>query len=74
MGWEPRPGEIEVEIDVTIKAVTEKAFLVITEDLSETWLPKSQIAPHGDLDERSKKDDSGTMIVSEWIAKQKGWA
>ncbi len=67
-------GEPTVEIDVTIKATTEKAFLVVTEDLSETWLPKSQIAPHGDLNERSKKDDSGTMIVSEWIAKQKGWA
>lgn len=69
-----KDGDPTVEIDVTIKAVTAKAFLVVTEDLSETWLPKSQVASYGDLNEQSKKDDSGTMIVSEWIAKQKGWA
>lgn len=62
------------EIDVTVKAVTAKALLVILEDLSEEWVPKSQIQSHGDINAHARKDDSGTMIVSEWIARQKGWA
>jgi len=61
------------EIDVTVKAVTAKALLVILEDLSEEWVPKSQIQSHGDINANARKDDSGTMIVSEWIARQKGW-
>lgn len=61
------------EIDVTVKAATTKALLVILEDRSEEWVPKSQIQAHGDITAHAKKDDSGTMIVSEWIARQKGW-
>jgi hypothetical protein len=69
-----KDGEPTFDIDVTIKAVTDKALLVVTEDLAETWVPKSQISPYGDLGPDAKRDDSGNMIVSEWIAKQKGWA
>ncbi len=66
-------GEKTVDVDVTIKAITDKALLVVTEDMAETWIPKSQISPYGDLGPDAKRDDSGTMTVSEWIARQKGW-
>lgn len=65
--------EKTVDVDVTIKAVADKALLVVTEDMAETWIPKSQISQFGDLGPDAKRDDSGTMIVSEWIARQKGW-
>jgi hypothetical protein len=52
-----------------IMAATDKALLVYW-DLSETWIPKSQIL----LDTSSvMKGDFLEVIVSEWFATQKGW-
>jgi hypothetical protein len=54
--------------DVTCKAETEKALLCII-DGEEHWIPKGQV---DDDSEVYKRGDQGTLIVTEWIAKQKG--
>jgi len=36
----------------------------------EAWIPKSQIHEDSEVFEAAT---SGTLIVSEWLAKQKGW-
>ena len=61
-----------VEIhDCECIAETEKAILVeINEWGEEDWVPKSQI--HDDS-EVYEKDTSGTLIVSGWFAREKGW-
>ncbi len=37
----------------------------------EHWVPKSQIHDDSEVYEAS---GAGTLVVSEWLAKQKGWA
>lgn len=58
--------------DVTIKRSTEKAVLIVTETPDgkpvEIWLPKSQIKETDCLAD----NDTGYVVVTEWIAKQKG--
>lgn len=52
------------------KALADSPLAVLCE-IGETriWIPQSQI---DDDSEVSKKGDEGTLIVSEWIAIQKG--
>lgn len=54
--------------DCECKAETTMAILV---DLGshEVWIPKSQIS---DDSEVWRKDDTGKLIITEWIAKKKG--
>lgn len=47
---------------------TDKALLCVI-DGEEHWMPKSQI---DDNSEVFSQDDEGTLIVTEWIATQKG--
>ena len=54
---------------VIATAETDKAILVEIDD-EKHWVPKSQI--HDDS-EVWKKGQSGTLIVSQWYAEQKGW-
>lgn len=54
--------------NVTVARETESALLVNIEG-EEIWIPKSQI---DDDSEVYKKDTSGTLVITEWIAKQKG--
>jgi hypothetical protein len=53
---------------VLIKAATEKAILCII-DGKEVWIPQSQV---DDRSEIWKQGDEGTLMISEWIARQKG--
>ena len=50
------------------KAESEAAVLVTIEG-EDFWIPKSQL--HDDS-EVYRKGDSGTLIITKWIAKQKG--
>lgn len=60
----------KVTIQVTrIERETEKAFLVIVEEKKE-WVPKSQIEEPGEYHEG---DQGIEMVVSEWIAGEKGF-
>jgi len=54
--------------NVTVKRDTEKALLVVIEG-EEFWIPKSQI---DDDSEVYKADTEGTLVITEWIAKEKG--
>lgn len=54
--------------DVICKAATAKAILVVIED-EEYWIPQSQV---DDDSEVWEKDDEGTLVISDWIAEQKG--
>lgn len=59
-----------VHLDVkSVKRETDAAFLLVLEDGSEHWIPKSQMADPNDYEEG---DENCTISVTEWIAEQKG--
>ena len=60
--------QIAVFEEVSVKVETDKAILVVIED-KEYWIPKSQIAEDSEV---YAQDTAGTLIVSQWIAQQKG--
>jgi hypothetical protein len=55
---------------VECRAETDKAILCVI-DGEEHWIPKSHV---DDDSEVYAKGHEGTLIVTEWIAKQKGLA
>lgn len=56
--------------DAVCKRATPKALLVEI-DGDEHWIPKSQI--HDDSEVYDADENSeGTLVITEWIAKQKG--
>jgi len=57
------------EVQAEAIAETDAAILVQTEH-GEEWIPKSQIDDNSEVYE---KGHVGNLIVSQWIAKQKGW-
>ena len=60
----------DVELVVTsVERESPKALCVILETGQEIWMPKSQIR---DGSEVKVQGDKGVMLVSEWIAKEKG--
>lgn len=61
-------SDVRIE-DVVCKHATQKALLVEV-DGDEVWVPQSQIT---DDSEVWKEGDTGTLVVTEWIAEQKGW-
>ncbi len=54
---------------VKCKKETDKALLCTVDD-EDVWVPKSQV--HADS-EVYQEGDEGDLVVSEWIARQKGW-
>jgi len=52
---------------------TDKGLLVnIPEiDTEPVWVPQNHIDADSEV---YRKDDEGTLIVSDWIAEKKGWA
>ena len=52
-----------------VKAETDKAFLLLTEDGEEFWCPKSQIS---DSDDYSVGDTDCTISISQWFAEKEG--
>jgi hypothetical protein len=63
-----RSNEPVVFEDVTAKASSSKALLCEI-DGEEFWIPKSQI--HDDS-EVYAKDQTGKLVISRWIAEEKG--
>lgn len=62
---------MHVRIDDAIcTAATAKAILVLIEG-KQYWIPQSQI---DDESEVWRKGDEGTLVISEWIAYEKGIA
>lgn len=60
--------EPEIFFDVTVIAETEKALLCDIEG-EEIWIPKSQITDNSEVLE---KGDKGMLIITQWIASEKG--
>jgi hypothetical protein len=56
--------------EAIFKRASEKAVLVEI-DKKEYWIPKSQIVDT-DFDESSEPGDIGTIVMTGWIAEQKG--
>lgn len=54
---------------VEVKAATDKALLCEI-DGSEHWIPRSQIIEDGT--EVADRGDTGTLVVTRWIATEKG--
>jgi hypothetical protein len=66
MAWEKEP---DVEFpDVTAIAQTDKALLCEIDGVQH-WIPQSQIS---DDSEVYKKGDEGKLVITHWIAKEKG--
>lgn len=53
-------------------AETDKALLVRADIFpdGQAWIPISQIHDDSDV---YKKGDSGTLLITEWLAKKNGW-
>lgn len=57
-----------VEFEAFCKAESDKAILCVI-DGEEVWIPLSQV---DDDSEVYSKGDEGSLIITEWIAEQKG--
>lgn len=62
------PDEVSIA-DVTCLRETEKAILVEIEG-EEIWVPQVCVSDNSEV---WKPGDTGTLIVSAWIARAKGW-
>lgn len=60
----------EVELEVRVRAVTDKAMLVSTDGTNQAWLPKSQITDWSGSEELDSNTTS--IFVPEWLAVEKG--
>jgi hypothetical protein len=60
--------------DCEVLAVTDRAILVLTPDFGEEWIPKSQIHDDSELYDGAAVGWFGQMVVSEWLAGERGWA
>jgi hypothetical protein len=50
---------------------TDKGIWVVADDLDDSeFIPQSQI---DDDSEVWKKGDEGTLIISDWLARERGW-
>lgn len=58
--------------EATVTAETEKAIRVRSRylDDGEAWVPQSQVS---DESEVWAKGDTGTLVVTTWFARQRGW-
>ncbi len=56
----------QIEIEVEVRAETEKAFLVYDGSV-EVWVPKSQIT-----DQCGEGPEITSIFISEWLATEKG--
>lgn len=63
--------EVVTFTDVEVKAETAKALLCVI-DGDEQWIPKSHIDPSSEI--QSKDDSPGTLVITEWLAREKDLA
>lgn len=63
--------KIEIENVYVIKQTSKALLCQVDDGEDEVWIPQSQI---DDDSEVWKEGQEGTLIVSEWIARQKGLA
>ena len=56
--------------NVVCKKATDKALLCEVEG-EELWIPLSQVNPDSEVFD-DDRNNQGTLVITEWIAKQKG--
>ena len=59
--------------DVTVMKVLNESMIVDYEG-EEGFVPLSQIDEDSEITASSKKGDSGTLVIPEWLAEDRGWA
>ena len=62
-------GRKDVEIECTVKAVTDRAIL-IHDGKHEAWIPKSQISDYSGSDDLDTAVES--IFIPEWLAIERG--
>jgi hypothetical protein len=66
-------GETASFEDCQLRAVGKAAILVAHEDWEEpVWFPNSHIDDDSELYMKSEPGDTGKLVVTAWIAEQKG--
>ena len=72
------PDKLITLTDVLCEADTQKALLIVDCDGSKNWIPRSHIKRSNPDDGGETtiegKGDEGDLVITEWIAKQKGIA
>jgi len=62
------------ETKAKLKAKTEKAILVFVHDLDEEpWVPSTQVHDDSEIYDVCDIGEEGNLVVTSWIAEQKGW-
>lgn len=68
--YEGDQPDVRVE-NCYVKHMTEKAMLVKVPKMEAFWIPRSQIRPDSEVFD-DMENSEGTLVVSHWIAEQKG--
>jgi hypothetical protein len=74
---ERKPDKLLAFHDVTLERESAKAYLIDFGDTEPLWIPKSHVKPSVKTEDGGEvKTDlaSGTIVMTEWIAQQKGLA
>lgn len=58
--------------EVMVQHVTDKALKCENPEGDEFWIPKSQIHRESEITEKSKKGDTGILVIPRWLAIEKG--
>jgi len=73
-GYYPMPKrnhELVTISNVYVKHATEKALLCLIRG-EEVWVPRSQIDESSEVQDDLNASE-GDLVVTQWIAEQKGW-
>jgi len=68
------PEKLIAFSDVSVEHESKKAYLIDFGDTEPMWIPKSQIREGGEDGQPATDLDQGTIVITEWIARQKGLA
>lgn len=60
----------ESDKSILVRVETSEADVIQAQGSREVWIPKSQIQEDSEVTEVG---DSGTLIVSQWLAEERGW-
>lgn len=66
-----KPAEGKWQGTVTVLHATENALKVDYEG-EEMWIPLSQIDDDSEIYKKDQVGETGELVISEWMAKQKG--
>ena len=68
-----QPGTVELQAVFITAAKSGKAILVEVNG-EEVWIPESQICPESEISGLMglARHEAGRLVVTEWIARQKG--